>query len=162
MIGRRPIIGTRFNLFLQPPDGGSEPLLETVTVSSPAGSIGPGPQDDFMYTIETIGNTEPYGVVRDNRGRYLHLPPWDGPIAPPVEPDADGHFDYLFRGGLSNTRISTSTEPNVFWSTTIWKKLLRFRKYVWIMMCCPDKDVHALPASYQIIFDLNVVNWIPD
>lgn len=122
MIGRRPLNGTRFNLFLQPPDGNSKPLLETVTVTSPVGSIGPGPQDDFMYTVVPVGNTEPYGIVRDDQGRYLSLPPWDGPVAPPAQPDANGHFDHLLPGdaGFRAAHLFGATR----FTLDVWEKYL--------------------------------------
>jgi hypothetical protein len=40
-----------------------------------------------MYAVDPIGKHEPY--------EFPNLPPWRGPAHPPVEPDADGHFDYL-------------------------------------------------------------------
>ena len=49
--------GTRFRLYPQPRflDDFEEP--ETVYVSSPCGSLAPGPSDDRMYTIFPIGKT---------------------------------------------------------------------------------------------------------
>lgn len=83
--------GTRFRLFAQP-----DFASEIVTVSSPAGSVGPGPADSRMYVIDPIGKHIPYGLAED----YFHgiaylLPPWSGKIFPPAMPDANGHFDYL-------------------------------------------------------------------
>ncbi len=88
--------GTRFKLFAQPRflEAFKEP--ETVWVSPPAGSVGPGPADERMYVIDPIDKTRPYGI---NRGPYdslyLYLPPWDGPIYPPATPNEAGHFDHL-------------------------------------------------------------------
>ena len=52
--------GTRFRLFAQSPvlRGFEEP--ETVWVSSPAGTLGPGPSDQRMYTVLPI-EKKPYG-----------------------------------------------------------------------------------------------------
>jgi hypothetical protein len=94
--GRRP--GTRFKLFPQPPFGGPV-RAETVRVSSPAGTVGPGPSDERMFVIEPAAEKQPYGIGSGPHGApYVYLPPWEGPAAPPVLPDEDGHFDYLEPG----------------------------------------------------------------
>ncbi|MEL6197712.1 MAG: hypothetical protein AAFT19_07685, partial [Pseudomonadota bacterium] len=74
--------GTRFRLYPQMPVGRDPVALETVTVSSPAGTVGPGPSDRRMYALHPIGKTVPYGRVEGRGGPWLYLPPWDGPIAP--------------------------------------------------------------------------------
>ena len=88
--------GTRFKLFPQPRflEEYSEP--ETVVVSSPAGSLDPGPADHRMYTIFPIGKPKPYGISPD--GKDALAPPWKGEIHPLAMPDEDGHFDYLEPG----------------------------------------------------------------
>jgi hypothetical protein len=91
-------LGTRFKLFPQPPFGGPGEV-ETVWVSSPAGSVGPGPSDDRMLVVEPAAEKQPYGIGYGPRGSpYVYLPPWGGPAAPPVSPDEDGHFDHLEPG----------------------------------------------------------------
>ena len=88
--------GTRFRLFPEPGfvSAYREPSL--VTVSSPAGSLGPGPSDARMHAIEPLGKTQPYGMALTSYRRpFVYLPPWRGDIAPPPEPDREGHFDYL-------------------------------------------------------------------
>jgi len=88
--------GTRFRLFAQAPflDGFHQP--EIVTVSSPAGSVGPGPADERMYVVDPIGKARAYGLAQNLRGDPLYLmPPWRGDIFPPALPDAYGHFDYI-------------------------------------------------------------------
>lgn len=88
--------GTRFRLYPQAPilDPDREP--EVVIVSSPAGTIGPGPEDDRMYAINPIGKWPPYGVqTRRDGSPYLYLPPWDGDIHAPALPDENGHFDHI-------------------------------------------------------------------
>jgi len=88
--------GTRFRLYPQPSFLTPGRAPETVVVSAPAGSVGPGPADDRMYAIYPLGKTRPYGLVPGWRGGpLLYLPPWDGMIRPPPQPDPDGHFDHL-------------------------------------------------------------------
>lgn len=79
--------GTRVRLFAQSHyvEGFEEP--ETVWLSPPAGSVGPGPADDRMYVVDPLYKDEPY--------EFPYLPPYRGPVRPPVEPDAEGHFDYM-------------------------------------------------------------------
>ncbi len=78
--------GTRFRLYSQSPflEGFEEP--DTVWLSSPAGSLGPGPSDRRMRAIHPIGKT-PYGATE--------MPPYLGPVAAPATPDAQGHFDHI-------------------------------------------------------------------
>jgi hypothetical protein len=78
--------GTRFRLFAQPRflAGYAEP--ETVWVSPPPGTIGPGPRDERMYVVDAI-DKKPYAPTA--------FPPWFGRSNPPVRPGADGHFDHL-------------------------------------------------------------------
>ncbi|WP_300031880.1 hypothetical protein [uncultured Roseobacter sp.] len=88
--------GTRFRLFPQPGflDSFAEP--ETVMVSSPPGTVGPGPSDDRMYTIFPVGKQDPYGIAPD--GQAAAAPPWKGEIEEPAMPDENGNFDYLEPG----------------------------------------------------------------
>lgn len=96
---RRRREGTRFRLYPQPPYAAAAPELETVWVSPPAGSVGPGPSDDRMYVVDPIGKQNSYGPVPKPRGgSSLYLPPWQGPAYPPAEPDGEGHFDSLAPG----------------------------------------------------------------
>jgi hypothetical protein len=89
--------GTRFRLFPQAPYGTAAlPVPETIWLSPPAGTIGPGPEDDRMYTVDPLGKRQPYGLNLTTYGTpYLTLPPWRGPIRAPAMPSADGHFDHL-------------------------------------------------------------------
>lgn len=65
-------------------------------MSSPAGSLMPGPADERMYVIDPIGKQDPYGFYPSPAGgQYHYKPPWKGPILPEAMPDADGHFDHL-------------------------------------------------------------------
>jgi hypothetical protein len=81
--------GTRFRLFAQSPVLGDFAVPETVHVSSPRGSLGPGPSDQRMYTLSPIGK-EPYGADA--------LPPFRGRLDRPALPDRLGHFDHLEPG----------------------------------------------------------------
>lgn len=88
--------GTKFRLFPQPQFEGPFRNPETVWLSPPAGTVGPGPSDDRMYVIDPIHKPYPYGLVRTPYGSlFLYQPPWDGPIRRPPLPDRDGHFDHL-------------------------------------------------------------------
>jgi hypothetical protein len=91
--------GTRFRVFPQPPFGRRDAVPETIKVSTPPGLIHPGPSDARMFFVRPLGKRAPYGVVDGGRrGPLLTLPPWTGPIAPPVSPGPDGHFDHLTVG----------------------------------------------------------------
>lgn len=91
--------GTRFLLFPQPSflSDFSEP--EVVTVSAPAGTIGPGPSDDRMYAIFADGKELRYGFHVSDFGRhFMYLPPWRGETFEPAVPNQYGHFDHLIPG----------------------------------------------------------------
>ena len=91
--------GTRFALFPQPPFLEDFAQPETVWVSPPAGTIGPGPDDDRMYVVDPVGKPAPYGVTRGPFGALdLYLPPWTGAVYPPAMPDSSGHFDHIAPG----------------------------------------------------------------
>lgn len=88
--------GTRFRLFAQAPF--EAPFLEpeTVWVSSPPGTLMPGPADDRMYVVDPIGKSAAYGRANTAGGSPIYLmPPWRGPAAPPAMPDKSGHFDHI-------------------------------------------------------------------
>ena len=78
--------GTRFRLYPQYAEGYAEP--ETVVLSPPAGSLGPGPSDAAMYVADAVDKASPY----DPPG---YMPPYDRAEFPPAKPDADGHFDRI-------------------------------------------------------------------
>src|SRR5262245_13202178 len=78
-------IGTRFRLFPQSPTLAAYAQPEIVWVSSPVGSLPPGPRDERMRVIDAI-DKRPYDE--------LFGPPWIGSLYPPAEPDAAGHFDH--------------------------------------------------------------------
>ncbi|GMG81507.1 hypothetical protein LNKW23_07200 [Paralimibaculum aggregatum] len=78
--------GTRFRLHPQSPvlEDFREP--ETVWLSSPRGSLAPGPSDRRMYALTPIAK-RPY-LDED-------CPPYCGPVHPPAMPGPDGHFDHV-------------------------------------------------------------------
>jgi hypothetical protein len=87
---------TRFRLFPQAPFLHPDRPPEIVALSSPPGTIGPGPSDDRLFVMTPIGKPHPYGIAQGPFGTpYLSLPPWRGPIVPPAHPDAEGHFDHI-------------------------------------------------------------------
>ena len=93
------VSGTRFRLFPQTPNADDDVEPEIVYVSSPVGSLGPGPSDERMYTVYPEGKQTHYGAYTNEEGDPLmFLPPWHGEISPPVEPGPDGHFDHLQPG----------------------------------------------------------------
>lgn len=89
--------GTRFLLYAQPPflEGFGEP--EAVEVSSPAGSVGPGPSDERMYAVYPHDKHVTYGTVIGPNGQK-YSPPWTGTAYDPALPDQNGHFDHLEPG----------------------------------------------------------------
>jgi len=88
--------GTRFRLFPQLPSLDQQEEPETVWVSSPAGSLLPGPADHRMYVIDPVGKERAYGYYPGPGGSTFHYrPPWQGPILPEAYPGPDGHFDHL-------------------------------------------------------------------
>jgi hypothetical protein len=92
-------MGTRFRLFVQPPFGDAHATPEIITVSSPPGSLGPGPSDDSMYVVEPVDKALPYGLNQGPLGTpYIYLPPWPGRHLAPAQPGADGHFDHYRPG----------------------------------------------------------------
>jgi hypothetical protein len=139
--------GTRFLLFPQPRflEHYSAPM--TVRVSSPAGTVGPGPADDDMYAVVPIGKQRPYGIATGPYGTpYLYLPAWRGPIWPPALPDRRGHFDHL---SVDTPEFEAAHAFGcVRWVLDIWKRYLG-RPIAWNFK--PDYD--ALEISLFPEFD---------
>ena len=77
--------GTRFRLYPQYDEGFA---AEVVEISSPAGSLGPGPRDARMYVADARDKMRPYAPPDP-------VPPWRGAVHAPACPDALGHFDAL-------------------------------------------------------------------
>ena len=93
--------GVRFRLFPKPPYVHPEWPPETISVSDPPGSIGPGPADPWMRLIFPVDKPYSYGVNPRPLGTPgLDLPPFRGPIHRPVCPDDDGNFDSIPLGTI--------------------------------------------------------------
>jgi len=92
-------MGTRFKIFGQPPFESPQVLPEVITVSSPAGSLGPGPSDDRMYVVTPVGKKYAYGMNSGPLGTpFIYLPPWNGERLVSACPNAAGHFDHYQPG----------------------------------------------------------------
>ena len=86
--------GVRFRLFPKPPYVHPEWPPETIAVSDPPGSIGPGPANERMRLIFPVAKRYSYGVNPGPLGTpKLDLPPFRGQLHRPVCPDDEGHFD---------------------------------------------------------------------
>ena len=79
--------GTRFRLYPQMPGLAGFSRPETVRVSPPPGSIGPGPFDGAMRVVDALDKPSPY--------EFPDMPPYRGAVHPPARPGADGHFDHI-------------------------------------------------------------------
>ena len=113
-------MGTRFKLFPQPPFLEQYGDPEIIQVSSPAGSLGPGPSDHRMFVVDPLNKERSYGIHKDATGQqFLYLPPWDGDSLTPVFPDKDGHFDYLEPG--SREFECAHLFGSVRWVLDIWE-----------------------------------------
>jgi len=83
-------LGTRFLVYPQVPHLSGYGTPEAVWISSPPGTIHPGPEDHRMYVRDPVFDKEPYD--------YPYLPPFVGETFPPAEASFDGHFDQLSPG----------------------------------------------------------------
>ena len=106
--------GVRFRLFPKPPYVHPEWPPETISVSSPPGSIGPGPADDRMRLIVPVDKRYSYGVNAGPLGTpKLDLPPFRGPVHRPACPDDEGNFDRIpvdtpeFAGAMCSARCGS-------------------------------------------------------
>ncbi len=91
--------GVRFRLFPKPPYVHPEWPPETIAVSDPPGSIGPGPADERMRLIFPVAKRYSYGVNPGPLGTpKLDFPPYRGLIHRPVCPDDEGNFDTIPEG----------------------------------------------------------------
>ncbi|WP_146140290.1 hypothetical protein [Alsobacter soli] len=77
--------GTLFRLFPQAGDAYPEP--EVIEVSSPAGTVGPGPSDGLLAVVDAI-DKPPYDPP-------AFAPPYLGPVRPPAWPDQHGDFSHI-------------------------------------------------------------------
>ncbi len=139
-------MGTKFHLFPQTPSGEGSLPAEIVELSPPAGSLGPGPSDDSMYVIFPMGKDLEYGMHKDDDGEDVaYLPPWDGPIHEPAEPDEDGHFLHY-----------TDINDGCFHAAHVYAAI-RFTLDVW-------EGYYGRPVSWHFRnhYDRAEVNILPD
>ncbi|MFK7857527.1 MAG: hypothetical protein AB8B64_01820 [Granulosicoccus sp.] len=115
-------MGTLFRLFPQVPTGDDSMPAEIVEVSSPQGSVGPGPSDDRMSVIFPVYKAMEYGMHEDDNGdAYVYLPPWDGPVYPLATPDADGNF--LQYDDTEDPRFHTAhTYGSIRFTLDVWER----------------------------------------
>lgn len=83
--------GTRFLIYLQPEF--AKP--SRVYINALPGTIGPGPTDDRIRTVDAK-QKPPYKF--EARGQSLTVPPWTGGRYRPIQPNRHGHFDRLRPG----------------------------------------------------------------
>jgi hypothetical protein len=111
--------GVRFRLFPSYAEGFAEP--EIVEVSLPAGSIGPGPRDRWMYAVNPLCKDSPYDPPHS-------APPYDGPVHAPAMPDFAGNFDHI--AVESEQFLAAHLYGTVRHTLDIWEQYLR-RRVVW-------------------------------
>lgn len=85
--------GTKFLIYPQNKTvpGFEDP--EVVFIDAPPGSIQAGPEDERMYVVDALNKTR-FGIS----GSPPFAFPYEGPHAPAVQPNAQGHFDHVRPG----------------------------------------------------------------
>ena len=83
--------GTRFRVYPQSPVLRSVTNPETIWVSPPPDAVSAGPADQQMYVADALDKRIPYGDAD-------FLPPYQGLLSDPPQPDKEGHFDHLLPG----------------------------------------------------------------
>lgn len=115
-------MGTLFRLFPQMPTGEHSMPAEIIEVSSPAGSVGPGPSDERMYVIFPVDKPREYGMHEDENGYpYVYLPPWEGPLYEAAIPDEDGNF--LHYDDINDPRFHAAhTYATIRFTLDVWER----------------------------------------
>lgn len=115
-------MGTLFRIFPQTPTADSVIPAQIVEVSSPAGTLGPGPSDERMHVIFPVFKPQEYGMHEDESGYpYVYLPPWDGPVYEPAVPDSDGNF--LHYTNLEDPRFhAVHTFAAIRFTLDVWER----------------------------------------
>jgi hypothetical protein len=115
-------VGTLFRLFPQTPTSETSMPAEIIEVSSPAGSVGPGPSDDRMYVIFPVDKPREYGMHKDDNGYpCVYLPPWDGLLYEAARPDENGHF--LQYDDVDDPRFhATHTYASIRFTLDVWER----------------------------------------
>jgi hypothetical protein len=111
--------GTRFRLFPAYAAGYAEP--ETIEVSLPPGSVGPGPSDPWMYTTNPLEKDTPYDPPD-------YVPPYRGLVYAPALPGVAGDFDHI--PVESEEFLAAHLYGTVRHTLDIWESYLR-RRVIW-------------------------------
>lgn len=119
---------------------------EIIELSSPAGSVGPGPADDRMFVINPVGKGIAYGMHEDDNGNpYVYLPPWDGPIYAPPVPDEDGHF--LHYDNIDDPQFQAAhTYASIRFTLDVWEGYYGRPIEWYFSQYYPQAEVVVLPA----------------
>lgn len=139
--------GTCFLLYPQAPVLAAYRRPERVVLSSPPGSLGPGPCDERIYVADAIGKAAPYG--------YPYLPPWTGPVHRPPRPDPDGHYDHL--DPASREFLSAHLFGAVLHTLDIWEGYLgrrigwHFRPHYRRLELIPEIDWDNAHSGYGFV-----------
>ncbi|MEM5650937.1 hypothetical protein AAHB57_29870 [Bacillus cereus] len=86
--------GTKFLIYPQNKTVPGFEQPEVVYIDSTPGSIQAGPEDERIYVVDSI-NKKPFGFPGAPRFSYRYT---DLHAAPPVQPNAEGHFDHVRPG----------------------------------------------------------------
>ena len=115
-------MGTLFRIFPQTATDNVSMPAEIVEVSSPAGTVGPGPSDDRMFVIFPLDKPKEYGMHKDELGQpYVFLPPWSGAIHEPAIPDAQG--DFLHYEDVDDPRFHAAhTYACIRFTLDVWER----------------------------------------
>jgi len=85
--------GTKFLIYPQSKTIPGFENPEVVYIDEAPGSIQAGPEDARMYVVDALNKTQ-FGSSRSPKFAYRY----EGPHAPPVQPNAQGHFDHVRPG----------------------------------------------------------------
>ncbi len=122
--------GTRFRLFPAYADGFAEP--EEIVLLLPAGTIGPGPSDARMYTVNPVRKDEPYDPPD-------YMPPYRGKVHPPAMPDRFGNFDWI--PVECEQFLAAHTYATVRHTLDIWEHYLGHRVVWWHAAIMPQVEL---------------------
>jgi hypothetical protein len=114
-------MGTLFRIFPQTSIDAVSMPAQVVEVSSPAGTVGPGPSDNRMFVIFPVDKSMEYGMHEDDHGSpFVFLPPWHGAIHEPAIPDANG--DFLHYEDVNDPRFQAAhTYACIRFTLDVWE-----------------------------------------
>lgn len=114
-------MGTLFRIFPQTATDTVSMPAEIVEVSTPAGTVGPGPSDERMFVIFPVDKPKEYGMHKDHHGQpYVFLPPWNGTTHEPAIPDANG--DFLHYEDVDDPRfLAAHTYACIRFTLDVWE-----------------------------------------